>query len=149
LPSVTVSVTPVPIEWGSKMLTERDTVLPSGKFNWRAIKEIATLRALAERDIEIIELVYGAPLRKPADVGFHNINDWRAKLAEKALIANPQLETTPYIQLYRHEMRRACAAARAVRNGMNLRGRVVSAKVVSLSTLRLVDQLIASVREPA
>jgi hypothetical protein len=129
------------------MLTERDTVNRDGSFNWRAIKEIATYRALAARDIEVIELVHGAPLRKPADIGFHNINDWRAKLAEKALIANPQLETTPYIQLYRHEMRRACAAARAVRFAMRQRDELTSGKVVSLSVaprVRLINQLLGS-----
>jgi hypothetical protein len=129
------------------MLTERDTVNRDGTFNWRVIKEIATLRALAERDIEIIGIVYGAPLRKPADVGFHNITDWRAKLAEKALIANPQLETTPYIQLYRHEMRRACAAARAVRFAMRQRAELTDGKVIPFAVaprVRLINQLLGS-----
>jgi hypothetical protein len=129
------------------MLTERDTVNRDGSFNWRAIKEIATYRALAARDIEIIELVYGAPLRKPADVGFHNINDWRAKLAEKALLANPQLETTPYIKLYREAMRSVCASARAVRFAMRQRDELTSGKVVSLSVaprVRLINQVLGS-----
>jgi hypothetical protein len=130
---------------GTDMLTERDTLNKDGTLNWRAIKEIAMLRALAEADIEVIELVYGAPLRKPADVGFHNINPWRARLAEKALAANPQLETTPFITLYRREMRRACEAARAIRNGMRFRRELTLQEVPRIHTIRLVDDLIASV----
>lgn len=129
------------------MLTERDTINRDGSFNWRAIKEIATLRSLAAVDIEIIELVYGAPLRKPADVGFHNINDWRHQLAAKALIANPSLETTPYITLYRTEMRRACAAARAVRFAMRQRDELTAGNVVPITVaprVRLINQLLGS-----
>lgn len=129
------------------MLTERDTVNKDGTLNWRAIREIATLRALAERDIEVIELVYGAPIRKPADVGFHNIREWRARVADMALAANPSLETTPYIVLYRRELRRALDAARAVRSVLRRRDELTSGKVVSLSVaprVRLINQLLGS-----
>jgi hypothetical protein len=129
------------------MLTERDTLNKDGSLNWRAIREIATLRAMAELDAEIVSRVYGPVLRLPAGVSQDNVREWKNGLARKALIANPSLETTPYVELYRRELRRARDAAKAIRNGLKFRHELVSAEVVPLPKLRLVDQLIKSVKQ--
>lgn len=126
--------------------TERDTLNPDGSFNWRAIREIATLRALAEHDADIVSRVYGPVLRLPAGVSQHNVREWKAGLARKALAENPALETTPYLTILRREYRQTCAAARAIRNGMKFRRELVTAVIVPLPKLRLVDQLISSVK---
>jgi hypothetical protein len=128
------------------MLTDRDTVHPDGKLNWRAIREIATLRALAEVDADIVSRVYGPVLRLPAGISQDNIREWKGTLARKALAENPSLETTPYIEIYRIELRRTYEAAKAIRNGMKFRRELVSAEIVPLPRVRLVDQLIASVK---
>jgi hypothetical protein len=128
------------------MFTERDTLHKDGTLNWRAIREIAMLRSLAELDADVVSRVYGPVLRLPAGVSQHNVAEWKAKLAAKALAENPKLETTPFIDIYRREMRRACDAARAIRNGMKFRRELTLQEVPRVHTIRLVDDLIASVK---
>jgi len=94
------------------LLTERDTLRDDGSIDWRAVRNIAMVRALAERDIDILVAAYGGPILKPASVGFHNLREWRAELA--ARVDTSKLILTPFLKIYRAELRNIWTVARSL-----------------------------------
>jgi hypothetical protein len=128
------------------MQTERDTVRADGSIDWRLVRKIARDRALAERDIDILVAAHGGPIRKPADVGLHNVAEWRRELALRVDITN--LKLTPFKNIYRDCLRSVWRSARAVqtvRVGELARERLVAERA-SPSRLALMDMLIGSAR---
>lgn len=128
------------------MLTERNTVRQDGSIDWRVVRKIARDRALAERDIDILVAAHGGPIRKPADVGLHNVAEWRRELALRVDIS--KLKLTPFRNIYRQELRSTWRAARAVqtvRVAELARERLV-AEHASPSRLALMDMLLGSAK---
>lgn len=128
------------------MLTERETVRRDGSIDWRIVRKIARVRALAERDIDILVAKYGAPIKAPAGVSQHNIAEWRAEAASRVDLAG--LKLTPFRKLYRDTLRSTWRSARAIQTvklSEAKRKRMI-AEGASFTRIRLFDMLVGSVR---
>ncbi len=126
------------------MLTERDTLKADGSIDWMAVRNISMVRANAERDIDILIAAYGGPILKPAGVGFHNIREWRAELAARVDTTN--LKLTPYLNLYRAELRKIWSIARSLQvvwAAEQARARMI-AESEPAPRIAVMDMLIAS-----
>lgn len=126
------------------LLTERDLLHHSGNLNWNNLRKIAMLRALMERDLDILVAAGIPTFPYPAGISQHNAREWRADLASK--VDTSGLKLTPLWKLYRHELKLARDAARAIQHGKRLRRELAEQGVVELPRIRLLDQMMASVR---
>lgn len=129
------------------ILTERDLLHHSGRINWNNLRKIAMLRALVERDLDILVAAGIRTFPLPAGISQDNVREWRAKLASE--VDTKGLTLTPFHTLYRDELKKARDVARALQAAQRIRREMVAHGVVGLPRIRLLDQMVKSIMREA